>query len=307
MPRGPALCAAPRPVQSLSVLRSAFSTPLGLFPPRGLSAPNLLGGCAGHAEVGREAGSLCLPLAPAEAGALHLLRFVPVRGPAMGLSLAGPSGVSLRLGALRWFACGLARVTDASAFPYCPSFDGGLCRCTGAVSCGRQHLSLRIKGHHARVSCVSACARSSWPGRAGQPPGRVLVRLTFPLPALFFCFARPPAGGLGPSCWFVCLLMVFLPFLFSSIRAPVVFHFLWFFAPGVLGPGAVMPLPPLPPSFGPNFSHHKARVQAVGWFPLGTRKLGSRLFAAPTPPPEQKWGGTKRRPTPPRPQDALAP
>ena len=23
---------------------------------------------------------------------------------------------------------------------------------------------------------------------------------------------------------------------------------------------------------GPNFSHHKARVQAVGWFPLGTRK-----------------------------------
>ena len=31
------------------------------------------------------------------------------------------------------------------------------------------------------------------------------------------------------------------------------------------------PLPP-PPPVGPNFSHHKARVQAVGWFPLGTRK-----------------------------------
>ena len=32
--------------------------------------------------------------------------------------------------------------------------------------------------------------------------------------------------------------------------------------------------PPPPPHHpvGPNFSHHKARVQAVGWFPLGTRK-----------------------------------
>ena len=37
-------------------------------------------------------------------------------------------------------------------------------------------------------------------------------------------------------------------------------------------------------SVGPNFSHHKARVQAVGWFPLGIRKQGSRPFAAPTPP-----------------------
>ena len=46
-------------------------------------------------------GSLCLPLAPAEAGALGSLRVVPVWGPAMGLSLGGPSGVSLRLRALR--------------------------------------------------------------------------------------------------------------------------------------------------------------------------------------------------------------
>ena len=37
----------------------------------------------------------------------------------------------------------------------------------------------------------------------------------------------------------------------------------------------------------------------MGWFPLGTRKLGSRLFAAPIPPPQQKWGGTKSRPPPP--------
>ena len=106
VPCGPAWCAAPRPVRSLSVLRSAFPTPWCLSPPRELAPPALLGGCAGHAEAGREPGSLCLPLAPAEAGTLGSLRVVPVRGPAMGLSLAGPSGVGLGLRALRWLACG---------------------------------------------------------------------------------------------------------------------------------------------------------------------------------------------------------
>ena len=105
VPRGPAWCAAPRPVRSLSVLRSAFPTPWCLSPPRELAPPALLGGCAGHAEASREPGSLCLPLAPAGAGALGSLRVVPVRGPAMGLSLAGPSGVGLGLRALRWLVC----------------------------------------------------------------------------------------------------------------------------------------------------------------------------------------------------------
>ena len=221
VPLGPAWCAAPRPVRSLSVVRSAFPTPWCLSPPRELAPPALLGGCAGHAEAGREPGSLCLPLAPTEAGALGSLRVVPVRGPAMGLSPAGPSGVGLGLRALRWLAC-VDPVTDASGFPYRPSFDGGLGRCTGAVSCGRRHLPLRVEGRHARVPCVFACACSSWPGRAGRPPGRVLVRLTFSfgrfvfllclapsalglplslsllLPFLFGCFSRPPAAWLAP-------------------------------------------------------------------------------------------------------------
>ena len=221
VPRGPAWCAAPRPVRSLSVLRSAFPTPWCLSPPRELAPPALLGGCAGHAEAGREPGSLCLPLAPAKAGALGSLRVVPVRGPAMGLSLAGPSGVGLGLRALQWLAC-VDPVTDASGFPYRLSFDGGLGRCTGAVSCGRRHLRLRVGGRHARVPCVFACACSSWPGRAGRPPGRVLVRLTFffgrfvvllclapsglglplslslLLPFLVGCFSRPPAAWLAP-------------------------------------------------------------------------------------------------------------
>ena len=57
------------------------------------------------------------------------------------------------------------------------------------------------------------------------------------------------------------------------------------------------PCPPPPPDpVGPNFSHHKARVQAVGWFPLGSRKQGGRPFAPPTPPPQMKWGHTESRP-----------
>ena len=100
-------CAVPHLVRLLPVLRSAFLTPWCLSPPRGLAPPALLGGCAGHVEAGREPGSLCLPPAPAEAGALGSLRVVHVRGPAMGFSLAGPSGVCLGLRALRWFAvCG---------------------------------------------------------------------------------------------------------------------------------------------------------------------------------------------------------
>ena len=124
VPPGPAWCAAPRPVRSLSVLRSSFPTLWFLSPSQGLAPPALLGGCAGHAEAGREPGSLCLLPAPAEARALGSLRVVPVRGPAMGLSLAGPSGVGVGLRALRWLAC-VGPVTDASGFPYRPSFDRG--------------------------------------------------------------------------------------------------------------------------------------------------------------------------------------
>ena len=60
------------------------------------------------------------------------------------------------------------------------------------------------------------------------------------------------------------------------------------------------PPTPLLLSVGPNFSHHKARVQAVGWFPLGTRKQGSRPFAAPTP-PNRNGAGPKAGPAHPPP------
>ena len=99
VPRGPGLV---RRASSVPVaLRAVVGFPVAVVPPA------LLAGCAGHVEAGREPGSLCLPLAPAEARALGALRVIPVRGPAMGLSLAGFSGFGLGLRALRWFGvCG---------------------------------------------------------------------------------------------------------------------------------------------------------------------------------------------------------
>ena len=211
VPGAPAWCAAPRPVWSLSVLRSAFPTPWCLSPPRGLAPPALLGGFAGHAEAGREPGSLCLPLAPAEAGALGSVRVVPVRGPALGLSLAGPSGVGLGLRVLRWCAC-VDPVTDASGFPYRPSLKGALGRCTGAVSFGRRHLPFRVGGRHARVPCVCACA---WflgrVGRAGLL-GSFWCASPFPVAVLGALFVCSAPSGLGLPCLWLFLCFFFLFF-----------------------------------------------------------------------------------------------
>ena len=136
-------------------------------------------------------------------------------------------------------------VTDASGFPYRPSFNGGLGRCTGAVSCGRRHRPFRVGGRHARVPRVCACACPSWPGWAGRPPGRVLVRLTFPVAgfgALFVCLAP---SGLGLPC-----LWLLWGFFFGSpplpCCAPVVSCFACFPARGALSLGVLLqPRPPL--------------------------------------------------------------
>ena len=52
----PRWCAAPGPVRSLSVLRSAFPSPWCLPPPWGLSPTALLGGCAGHVAMSAQYG-----------------------------------------------------------------------------------------------------------------------------------------------------------------------------------------------------------------------------------------------------------
>ena len=246
VPRGPAWCAAPHPVRSLSVLRSAFPTPWCLSPSRGLSPPDLLGGCAGHAEAGRESGSLCLPLAPAEAGALGSLRVVPVRGPAMGLSLAGPSGVGLGLRALRWLAR-VDPVTDASGFPYRPSFDRG----TRPVhrGCFVWTPTPPLAGRWMpRPGPVRVCVCSSFLAGSGGPASRA----RFGAPHLFLwplCLSAllgPLPAGVAPFlvlCW---PSPCFPPplFLFLLRAPPFVSCFLWFPAPGALGLGALFFFPP---------------------------------------------------------------
>ena len=154
---------------------------------------------------------MCLPLAPAEAGALDSLRVVPVRGPTMGLSLAGPSGVGLGLRALRCFAC-MDPVTDASGLRRTP-----------------------------RPGLVRVCVCGlSWPGRAGWPPQRVLVRLTFAC-GRFCC-----SPLLSPLSARVALLVLFLGFFFPPLLcAPLVSGFPCFPALGALGLGVLWSPPPL--------------------------------------------------------------
>ena len=108
------------------------------------------------------------------------------------------------------------------------------------------------------------CVCSSFlAGSAGRPPGHVLVRLTFPLAAFFFCFARPPRAGVAPLfAFFLIASFLCAPPLSPSLSgfrprvpwalalcfplppssffcAPVLSGFVWFPAPGALGLGAV--------------------------------------------------------------------
>ena len=301
----PQWCATPCPVGSLSVLRSAFLTPWCLSPSRGVSSPDLLGGCAGHAEAGREPGSLCLPLAPAEAGALGSLRVVPVRGPAMRLSHAGPSGVSIGLLLLRWLAC-VDPGTDASGFPYCPSFHGGLRRCTGAVlwPCGSKDAT-----PGSRV-CVRVLVLPGRVGRAGLP-GAFWCASPFLWPFCPLALLGPLRAWVAPLCWCVCLLsvvfFVLLPLLFLAFAVfrplvswalvllaspPPLPPFFFFGLPALFGVCFLLPSfsTPLCPSFFLFFLFCLLHAWFGVWsplhsFPLPRPLLFFLVFLAPLPPP----------------------
>ena len=214
----PRWCAAPRPVRSLWVLRSAFVSPWCLPPTWGLSPPAQLAGCAGYFEAGREPGSLCLPLAPAEAMALGALRVVPVSEPRDGV-VPGRS-----LGLQSWAACAAVvwRVwTRSLTRPVSRTVRSSTGDSAGApgLFCVDADTSSFGSEDDTSGSRACVCACSSWPGRAARPPRRVLVRLTFPVAVLPFFFARPPQGWGCPrlGC-FLCGF--FLPCLPSSPLAP---------------------------------------------------------------------------------------
>ena len=151
----PRWCAAPRPVPSPPVLQSVFSLPWCLPPPRGLSPPALLSGCAGHVETTEnQAHCVCrwpLPRQGRWARSASYLFGARRWGCPWRVPPASVLGC-VRCGGL---AC-VDPVTDASGFPYRPSCDGGLVWAeTGLVffvvlACGRLHVS--------RV-CNSPCHR----------------------------------------------------------------------------------------------------------------------------------------------------
>ena len=128
-------------------------------------------------------------------------------------------------------------LTDASGFPYSPSFDGGLGRCTGAVLCGHQHLPFRVGGRHAQVPCVCVCACPSWPGRWAGLPGALSCASPFPVAVLGALFVCSAPSGLGLPC-----LWLFLRF-FSFVRPPCLSRSV-FSGPGCLGPWRLVVPPP---------------------------------------------------------------
>ena len=211
----PLWCAVPHPVRALSVLLSAFPSPWCLPLPGAALPRSYWAAEHGRCRPAKNRAYGACSWAPA-AGALGLLRVIPVWGPAMGLFLAGPSSFGLGRRALRW--CCVDPFTHASGFPCRPPGDG---RCTGVLLCGRRHLPLRVSGRHARVPCTCVCARVLWPGRVGRQ-----VRLTFPLdvPVAFIAFGAP--SGLGLPCLLVFLLRPCFAAFFSC--APFVEAFFCF-------------------------------------------------------------------------------
>ena len=87
-----------------------------------------------------------------------------------------------------------------------------------AVVCGGGVLVGFWLGAHSSIWTeagvrVCSCACFAWPGRAGRPPGRVLVRLTFSFGRLSFCFAWPPPGWGCPSLFRCCCRSALVVFL----------------------------------------------------------------------------------------------
>ena len=238
---------SPRVVRRASSGLVALGAPVGFpaavvpFPIPGACAPGFTGWLRGARGGRPRTGLIVLPPAPAEAGTLSSLRVVPVRGPALGLSLAGPSGVGLGLRALRWLAC-VDPVTDVSGFPYPLSFDGELGWCTGAVSCGcRQSPCGSEDATPGSRACVPVLVRPGRGGRAGLP-GAFWCASPFPLAALSFCFAWPPPGWVCPSpgplfsrSLLFCFVCFFRFSVFFSLRPLFLLLFLGS-GPGCPGP-----------------------------------------------------------------------
>ena len=91
----------------------------------------------------------------------------------------------------------------------------------GLFRVGADTAPFNVGGRHARVPGVCVCPCSSWLGRVGRPPGRVLVRLTFPVAVLSFFFVRPPRAGVARASGVFCFRCSFLFLLTSPLASPL--------------------------------------------------------------------------------------
>ena len=142
---------------------------------------------------------------------------------------------------------------------------------------------------HPQLPGCCACACPAWPGRAGRPPGRVLVRLNFPFAFLASLFACSAPSGLGLPC-----LWLLLGFFASCPTPPLVFFFFpppLLFAP--LSPAlrvfqpwvpwalaSCCPPPPPPPPFFVFFAPPPPSLLSLAFLAFRLP-----LTSAPPPPP----------------------
>ena len=222
----------------------------------GARGGRLLPGC-GASRVGRFPTPDCPPSGRA-AGAHYPM--------AVG---AGGAGVGTRHQPHSARSCELAlRATGAAR-----GRPGGGASCLGMAGASGVGRSPTPDCPPSGRAAVCACACPAWPGRAGRPPRRVLVRLTFPLAVLASLFACSAPSGLGLPClwlWLVfffgfCLFFFLFFFLFISLFSPLLRHrcvlLCMFSGPGCHGPWRLGPPPfflscppPPPPSVRPVVS-----------------------------------------------------
>ena len=243
----PAACLSGVP-RGTALVRRASSGPVALgapvgFPVAVVPSPTL-GAVAGFTGW----------LRGARGGRLRTGLFVPAAGPCRGKGArraprrtrSGPwdgvvPGRSLRLRS--WAACAAVvlacvdPVTDASGVPYRPSFDGGLGRCTGAVSCGRRHLPFWVRRRHARV--LRVCVYVLLLAGSGKPASQARSGV----PHLFLWLSCPSSlfghrrAGVARA---LGVFFAFFPFSFPFLPCPPWRpHCLWLFV--LPGPGCPAP------------------------------------------------------------------
>ena len=223
VPRGPAWCAAPRPVLSLSVLWSAFPTPWCLSPPGGLRPRLYWVAARGTRRPAKNWAHCACRWPPPRQGRWARSASYRFGAPRWGCPWRVPPASVLgcvRCGGWRVLTRSLTRPVSRTVRRSTGDWAGaqGLFRVDADTShCGSEDATPGSR------ACVRVLALLGRVGRAGLP-GAFWCASPFPLAALSFFFAWPPPGWhcpcLGPlfALPSPLLLFFFVSPLLSSLR-----------------------------------------------------------------------------------------